>query len=536
MIGICIEAGLTCPGCETFVPVNAMVPSLECTACGRNIPLSPENWSTILEQALKEAAALDEGEGRKMTVFGGYSFRITYGRQSPRFSGTKETIGEDLVLASLECGFAGDGTGSEKTVVRPLPVEYSEQFPGVVALVGEDPVMLPGRRESADLEHRHSGQAASRSKPVAFQCPGCGGSLILDGTSRTAACSYCNSSVYLPDDLWSTLHPVRSMRRWYLLLDEAKRPVQWEREVWDAARDSLGNYYMILEPGIMGKPLLVSTGPDRDLRWRRSDLDLEPATSRGDPKLAVTPGGMVLAASGDRRKLYVISAADGSTIKVLEGSDDQAVPPHLRFGMQGCYDFGVFPDETLFLYRNCGRSDAWGSYMEFQRFDLDGNQLPMWDEAKMRFTFLERLKRMFSRNADIANFDMTPSYPVGSRDFNIRLTIGPDGSVYMLDFRSLLKLDPDGRRVYLIEELPCGYTTGRPAANREGETFIVANREGERVEILSVSPDGTGIRTEATSSVDGGPLERNGILTLSPDGSFSLLGFSGYWADMERNV
>ena len=156
--------------------------------------------------------------------------------------------------------------------------------------MGEDQSQLSGREEGEAVEGGVSG-------PVAFHCPGCGGSLILDGKSRKTRCTYCDTDVYLPDDLWFALHPVMTTRRWYLLLDETRRPVNWEREVWDAARDSHGNFYIILEPERSDGPVLVSTNPDRTLRWRRTDLCIKPITTRGEPKLALAGDHRLLVAS-----------------------------------------------------------------------------------------------------------------------------------------------------------------------------------------------------------------------------------------------
>lgn len=125
----------------------------------------------------------------------------------------------------------------------------------------------------------------------------------------------------------------------------------------------------------------------------------------------------------------------------------------------------------------------------------------------------------------------TKGYPVGARDTDIRLTIGTEGSVYMLAFKNLVKLTPTGRKLYAIE-LPCHYTTGRAAVNEQGEAFAVGHREDDRIEILKVFPDRTDVSVAVKSKVDGGPLEHDGVLTLSPNGGFSLLGYSGKWLDI----
>lgn len=48
-------------------------------------------------------------------------------------------------------------------------------------------------------------------------CPKCSASLDITADSqRTVACKYCETDIYLPDDLWLRLHPVKKAERWYI--------------------------------------------------------------------------------------------------------------------------------------------------------------------------------------------------------------------------------------------------------------------------------------------------------------------------------
>ncbi len=103
----------------------------------------------------------------------------------------------------------------------------------------------------------------------------------------------------------------------------------------------------------------------------------------------------------------------------------------------------------------------------------------------------------------------------------------------MLSHSRLLRLDRTGEKVYLIE-LPCSYTSGRPAVNAAGEVFVLAHRDHDRTEVLSVSSDGTSVSIAVASTLDGGPVEDAEILTLSPGGRFSLLDYNCGWIDAKR--
>jgi hypothetical protein len=56
------------------------------------------------------------------------------------------------------------------------------------------------------------------SKPVIFKCPSCLAGLDIDGARRIVSCRYCDSDIYLPDDLWMHLNPTVKRARWWMLL------------------------------------------------------------------------------------------------------------------------------------------------------------------------------------------------------------------------------------------------------------------------------------------------------------------------------
>ena len=528
MIGICIEAGISCPSCENSIPLNALVPSIKCRSCGENLKLSLDNWKSVLEEAIKSAPSYGEGEGSKLNIFGSYNFKITYGRQTPRYDDTKDSIDMDTLLANIDAGQVLHPQSGAPTNIRRMPEQYREAFKGVVALVAEDPSMLPGSSAGQSLETASAG-------PVAFACPNCAGNLTIDGTERMVDCPFCDTKVYLPDGLWYTLHPAPKKKRWYLLFDELVRPVEWEREVYDALQDGEGNFYFALESGFNEPTLLLSTKPDRTLRWKRDDLDITPRTTRGHTKMTITSDNKLLVTCADRSKLFTIGMEDGATIDTLDEPGKKGESPFQYFSMKDTFDFGICPDNTLLLYRICHRKDANGFFYDLQRFDLDGNLLPLWDPEAEKLSFFEKVRKFFSSKTIPYSIMDSKGYPVGARDTDIRLTIGADGSVYMLSFKDLIKLTPAGRKLYGIE-LPCHYTNGRAAANERGEAFILAHRENDRIEILKVSPDGAEVTVAVKSTVDGGPLEHTGILTLSPGGGFSILGYSGRWTDIKTDL
>ncbi len=187
MIGICIKAGFTCPDCDSFIPMNAIVERIRCSACGTDFDLTVDHWKTVLDDAIEEAPHSEEGEGSSSTVFGSFNYRIEYGRLNPRYSGTKDDIPIEDILKHLEDGYLSHPDTGERTFIRKLPDIYNGEFSGIAALVGEEISLIPGRGEGEELQVQNS------CNPVALQCPNCGGSLIVKGKNRTETCRFCFS-------------------------------------------------------------------------------------------------------------------------------------------------------------------------------------------------------------------------------------------------------------------------------------------------------------------------------------------------------
>jgi hypothetical protein len=82
---------------------------------------------------------------------------------------------------------------------------------------------------------------------VVLNCPKCGGALTITAEStRMTPCEFCQAQVYLPDDLWQALHPVKTARRWYVRCEgltkgqraqaEQRRQEQAQAQAWAASQ------------------------------------------------------------------------------------------------------------------------------------------------------------------------------------------------------------------------------------------------------------------------------------------------------------
>ncbi|MCK5116742.1 MAG: hypothetical protein KAR44_09095 [Candidatus Aegiribacteria sp.] len=533
MIGICIKAGFTCPDCDSYIPMNALVETLRCRACGTDHDITVDHWKTVLDDAIKEAPHSEEGEGSSTTVFGNFNYRIEYGRLKPRYSGTKDDIPIEDILEHIDDGYVlHPGTG-KKTSIRILPDIYDGEFNGITALIGEDASLIPQRGEGRELEVENSGN------PVALQCPNCGGSLIVQGDKRNETCRFCDTEVHLPDDLWKMLHPMRKAIRWYFLFDYTSTPFTWESDVFGGTATEDGGIALVVENDYGDMPILTCLRSDRTEVWMRDDLELECESDGSIPGAVADYDGNILIMHSNRMDLYSISLEDGSVTNIIKGrnreSDLDIIEP---FNMDEVRGMTSFPDGSIMLLKSSD-TDA-GYYREFLRFDQEGNPLPLWKPVEIaeekKPGFFARLFGLYSRvsqKRDIPYFEDIGDRPEKLKDSTIEMASGADGSLYLLHSERLAAFDTHGNMRYSVE-LPCSTTWGRPVANSEGEAFVLTEKEDDRYEVQRISAAGV-VSIYAASVKDGGKVESSELIVLTSDGRMHVIGYGGVWITIDES-
>jgi Zn finger protein HypA/HybF involved in hydrogenase expression len=203
-----IEMSIKCPRCDSPIHVNGPTRSLLCGSCQSDVEIPTDFWKGILEDVCSEVRnEFEEGEGTNSTIFGTFNTSLMYGRLKPYCLKCKkdfelqEEYGSACTYSCPECGTVSP--------VAPAPEWLRQIIPSAKLVVNAPPESSDGGEEEPAV-----------SGPIAFFCPQCGGSLMIDGSERLIPCSYCNTSVYLPDDLWLRLHPARTKNRWFIGFDQ----------------------------------------------------------------------------------------------------------------------------------------------------------------------------------------------------------------------------------------------------------------------------------------------------------------------------
>jgi DNA-directed RNA polymerase subunit RPC12/RpoP len=198
-----------CSECGHDYPVNGLVKSVRCTRCGDVQHLDREFWHEDVHEAV-EKARIPGARGGGVTL-GGPTIEC---RGLPPLCRKCTNL---IEMAGLTVAWRAAGEGETAQIcctecgeahsARKPPEWALGVFPDAVFVLGEV-----------------TGETGPESpKPVVFKCPSCLAALEIAGRQRIVRCKYCESDVYLPDDLWLHFNPASKRARWWLLFEPKKR-------------------------------------------------------------------------------------------------------------------------------------------------------------------------------------------------------------------------------------------------------------------------------------------------------------------------
>lgn len=203
----CVRMALlkTCSECGADFPVNGLLEEFRCIRCGDMQVVSRHYWKQeFLENV--ESARNQPGSSWGFVSLSECRFRcrsvvptcpschtlIDFGGLTLAWSRTKD--GARTTIPCTGCGV--------HLAARQPPAWGREAFPGLLFLLGEV-----------------TAEATEGRKPVIFKCPSCLASLEIEGQKRIVRCKFCESDVYLPDDLWLHFNPAAKRARWWMLFE-----------------------------------------------------------------------------------------------------------------------------------------------------------------------------------------------------------------------------------------------------------------------------------------------------------------------------
>ena len=524
MLSLLLEIKTECTHCGNPLPVNAFVDKIFCDKCNKDNVFDAKLWTSLLEDKLKEISAFEDSVGRPSKVMmGQYTFDMLYGRKNARCNSCKTDIPDDELNKFTDKGEYKCAKCSKDIFVRPATDLLKTILTSAKYIVSEDENLLfPSSEKSLNQ---------GSDKPIMFSCPSCAGNLEIDGKERIIECNYCHSKVYLPDDLWYSLHPVVSKERWYITFDNkivSELLPEWS-DLYDAVVDSEGNLYFAAELETFEEGLTVwSCSPDFKKRWSVNNLKID----KNHSHLAVTKNGNLYVWDSSKHSLFVLSCKDGSLVKKIQGGAKTKNNPY-TFTVNNCEALISDSDNTILALINS----------TFVRFNPDGTRTSLWgnqadNESRGFFS------KLFSRSDDA--IDISESYIVdspmleetGDKPRNINSTdtkmfLGWDDNIYIYYFRggkiTIAKYNRSGEKFWntAFEFKEIG---SKISADAKGNIFIIGIDENDKAKLIRMSPDTKNFDVVLKDLSEGGTLrfeDYGDNVLVSPDGSVYIVNSSG---------
>jgi Zn finger protein HypA/HybF involved in hydrogenase expression len=510
MDSYCFEVKTNCGSCGNPIPINAFTENIYCEKCGKENKISSDFWNSLITDNIKDISDFSEGEGQNSKIItGSYEFTILYGKQKARCGKCKTTIPEE-VFNTFEEGHYKCAKCNNIIFIRK-PSEFIKNIvPSAMFIAGEEEGQLgSGVKDTIKKDN---------TKPVIFTCPSCAANLEVDGSERIVTCKSCDSKVYLPDDLWFSLNPAKTVNRWYVMIDEKseiKLPDFYS--LADVAADNDGNMYVVSDYGDDDKFILWSFSPDAKLRWARKDINFEV----DDSGIAVTGNGKLYLWNKNKKSLLVYSCKDGSDVTTIKGSDPTDENPY-PFTMKGCEALISDSDNTILAVVNNA----------FVRFYDDGSRAPLWgtvSEKGEKPGFFSKLFEGAKTEIKIPSDDSEwapgvkeiGNHPARADGSLIKMNLGYDGNVYIMDNHSesyLAKYNRSGvqdwKRENILKNVEC-----KPFADKDGNVYLLGTDEDDKTKLIRYSDNGHHIDTILNDVLEGGVLSTDSHFTLSPDGT-----------------
>jgi hypothetical protein len=228
---VTMSMSVTCDHCSQPIPLNGPTQLAHCGNCMKDTPLNRQ---------FEELCLAAEGMQRMGSA---YSTNI-FSAAAAQCSKCDKDVPIDQYLThfgvttTIPCPSCGTGLPT-----FPCPAWLKEDLPMALQVFGGD-------AETANAQAGMALAIAEKPQPMVMACPSCGGGLNVGAESeRTTTCQFCQANVFLPDELWKRLHPVRTMEKWTLtykgalktkddLKEEAEREQQAQHRVQKQERRS----------------------------------------------------------------------------------------------------------------------------------------------------------------------------------------------------------------------------------------------------------------------------------------------------------
>jgi hypothetical protein len=193
---VTLTLSTTCDHCAQPVPINGPVQAARCPRCTRVTPV-PHLYEAI--------ACASTG----VAIRGAYDCRwfddakpecVRCGKGVP-VDDVLRKEGASTTIVCMDCG--------TEMPTYPAPQWLKKLLPTTLQVLG-------GTGDGTDELHVNE-DASEPSTACTMVCPACGDGISIGPDDGSAIdCLSCHASVFVPDELWKRLHPVKTALRWTL--------------------------------------------------------------------------------------------------------------------------------------------------------------------------------------------------------------------------------------------------------------------------------------------------------------------------------
>ncbi len=206
---------VNCPGCNTLHALTGLHEKETCQNCGKVIPLfdffrqhlfgGPETikyMNGFLSGTIQKIGGGSVGQAGayKMT----YSSKAAYCEECEKYADEKNIMDAIKNKKPYKCPACGN-----IMPVKPADYYMKQVHPKIIGILNDS--------EGADSMEK---VIEEKKAMVVFSCMTCGAGLQLsEDTGRMIKCPYCNNENYLPDAIWTKLHPDKEVDPFFVILD-----------------------------------------------------------------------------------------------------------------------------------------------------------------------------------------------------------------------------------------------------------------------------------------------------------------------------
>ena len=200
---------IVCPGCNNYHAVSGIVDTDICRNCGKHLNVKGVLIDNMFGFMDREKYINGFLSGGIEQMGGAGAYKLEYSSMPPYCEECFAVIPYEAITGIIDsakpykCNACG-----HKMPVRKADSALKEFHPKAIGVINDSSGSDSGKAEQ------------DKDSLLVYKCSTCGAALELsDDTKRTIECRYCDNENYLPDAIWTKLHPNREVQPLFVVMD-----------------------------------------------------------------------------------------------------------------------------------------------------------------------------------------------------------------------------------------------------------------------------------------------------------------------------